>query len=93
MSKKRLEEITLEEIKRFYDGTATVYIAWLIKRVQELEDILDQDHRQEVLEGMYEENKRYREALEEIAYNETDCALDYADFAEETALKVLEGGK
>lgn len=37
------------------------------ERVQELESILEQDHRQEVLEGLYEENKRYREAVLEIA--------------------------
>ena len=91
MSKKRLEEITLEEIKRFYDGTATVYIAWLIKRVQELEDILDQDHRQEVLEGMYEENKRYREIIQDFI----DHAEDYNVTRVEkyNLRKALEGGK
>ena len=41
----------LEEIER------------LRKRVQGLEDIIYKDERQAVLEGMYEENKRYREAL------------------------------
>ena len=44
MSKEWSEEITLEEIKRFYDGTATVYIRWLIEqveRVEELEEIVD----------------------------------------------------
>ena len=39
---------------------------YLIERVQELEEIIYQDERQAILEGMYEENKRYREALEEI---------------------------
>src|SRR5699024_10553572 len=36
----------------------------LRKRVQELEDIIYQDARQIVLEGLYEQNKRYREALQ-----------------------------
>ena len=34
------------------------------KRVQKLENIIYQDERQAVLEGLYEQNKRYREALE-----------------------------
>src|SRR5690625_3751325 len=38
----------------------------LRKRVQELEDIIYKDERQAVLESVYEENKRYREALEFI---------------------------
>lgn len=33
------------------------------KRVQELEHKQYQDHSQEVLEGLYEQNKRYREAM------------------------------
>ena len=36
---------------------------YLIERVQELEDIIYQDERQAVLEGMYEQNERYREAI------------------------------
>src|SRR5699024_5612818 len=50
-----------------------------IERVQELEDILEQDARQGVLEGLYEENKRYREAIERIkeaprkAHSGSDC--------------------
>ena len=40
------------------------------KRVQKLENIIYQDERQAVLEGMYEQNKRYREALERIAYDD-----------------------
>ena len=39
---------------------------YLIERVQELEDIIYQDARQDVIEGLYEENKRYREALRKI---------------------------
>ena len=42
------------------------YIKLLQKRVQELEDIIYQDERQDVIEGLYEENKRYREALRKI---------------------------
>jgi len=36
------------------------------ERVQELEDIIYKDERQAVLESMYEQTKRYREALERI---------------------------
>src|SRR5690625_5053499 len=42
---------------------------WLIEqaeRVQDLEEIIYKDERQAVLEGLYEENRRYREALKEI---------------------------
>ena len=39
---------------------------YLIERVQELEDIIYQDARQDVIEGLYEENKRYREVLRKI---------------------------
>ena len=60
----------LEEIKENWNnvdwGIDKSDINWLIKqaeRVQELEDIIYQDARQDVIEGLYEENKRYREAL------------------------------
>jgi|SRR5699024_10243765 len=46
---------------------AEPYFNWLIEqaqRVQELEDIIYQDERQGMIEDLYEENKRYREALE-----------------------------
>lgn len=36
----------------------------LNKRVQELEDTIYRDERQAVLEGLYEQNKRYRERIE-----------------------------
>ena|SRR5699024_1338004 len=81
MSKKRLEEI-IEKVKRsdeyaekeLWEASDGIivhlhnegYINYLIERVQELEDIIYQDERQAVLEGMYEQNKRYREALVEI---------------------------
>lgn len=55
------------------------------KRIEHLNDILDQDHRQEAIESMYEENKRYREALEEILDSSTN------DIAEFLAHKALEG--
>lgn len=40
--------------------TAFYFYKQAIERVQELEDILEQDARQGVLESLYEENKRYR---------------------------------
>ena len=45
---------------------------YLIERVQELEDIIYQDARQDVIEGLYEENKRYREGIK-LAMKKTDC--------------------
>jgi|SRR5699024_2188797 len=41
-------------------------IIGLNKRVQELEDVLDQDHRQDVIEGMYEDNERLKERVQEL---------------------------
>ena len=56
-----------------YDlGTWDEPFSWLIERVQKLEDIIYQDARQNVLEGLYEENKHYREALEYIADNKIE---------------------
>lgn len=76
MSKERLEELLndlpytirhsgeLEPLKQFAREQS--------EQVQELEDIIYKDERQAVLEGMYEENKRYREALEYIADNKIE---------------------
>ena len=75
MNKERLEE--LKKMRLLYEvcfvdeyasaiDDVTADFDLLIKRVQELEDIIYQDARQGVIEGLYEENKRYREALEEI---------------------------
>jgi len=76
MSKERLEEIKAQYhlLKRNdYDlGAWDEPFSWLIEqaeRVQELEDIIYQDERQAVLEGLYEQNKRYREILEEVRQN------------------------
>ena|SRR5690625_1657030 len=79
MSKDRLEEI-IEKVKRsdeyaekgLWEASDGIivhlhnegYINYLIERVQELEEIIYQDERQALLEGMYEQNKRYRGALE-----------------------------
>ena len=62
---ERLEEIK-EQVKYLQGDFLRDDLDWLIKqaeRVQELEDIIYQDARQDVIEGLYEENKRYREAL------------------------------
>lgn len=48
---------------------------WIVEqteRVQELETIIEQDARQAVLEGLYEENKRYREQLK-LIISDTQC--------------------
>jgi len=74
MSKKRLEDAKsiLNHLKGYgiHDkGNDVEVFEWLIEqaeRVQDLEEIIYKDERQAVLEGLYEENKRYREALKEI---------------------------
>lgn len=74
MSKERLEEIK-ENWNNVDWGIDKSDINWLVEqaeRVQELEDIIYQDARQDVIEGLYEENKRYREALEYIADNKIE---------------------
>ena len=85
MSRERLEEI-IEKVKRsdeyaekgLWEASDGIivhlhnegYINYLIERVQELETVIEQDKRQSVLEGLYEQNNRYREALERIAYDD-----------------------
>ena len=109
MSEERLEEIK-QYLIHFYNAVDveedikvyifnTLKIEWLIEqaeRVQELEDIIYKDERQAVLEGMYEENKRLREALEEIKKEETvTTALSEGrvayTFSGHIARKALEG--
>ena len=79
--KERLEEIK-EEVESLRGDMSVYSIEtetsadiilddmeWLIEqseRAQELEEIIYQDERQAILEGLYEENKHYREALEFI---------------------------
>src|SRR5699024_944844 len=69
------ESIDIEDHQRFIAISDSMlndgWFKWIYRlakeqseRVQELEDIIYQDERQAVLEGMYEQNKRYREALE-----------------------------
>ena len=64
------------------------------KRVQKLENIIYQDERQAVLEGMYEQNKRFREALEFIGNhaNESEMMDDvmYTELVKEVIEKALE---
>ena len=72
---------------------------YLIERVQELEDIIYQDARQDVIEGLYEENKRYRETIKsvrsEIKYalysnKSEDVKRHYLQNAEREATEALE---
>ena len=78
MSKERMEEI--QHMIGMFDGDVEITlfghkinseyvmgeIKWLYQRVQELEDIIYQDERQAMLEGMYEQKERYRKALVQI---------------------------
>ena len=54
--------------KRYLDYKETIKSEFekQAERAQELEEIIYQDERQAILEGLYEENKHYREALEFI---------------------------
>src|SRR5690625_2402314 len=111
MSKERLEEIRqrlvlLHNAADVDDETKSyifeyLKVEWLIERVQELEDIIYQDERQVVLEGMYEQNKRYRETREIIeqvykenyvrnAFGYEDGYLDGLDTAIDIIDKALE---
>ena len=97
MSKERLEEIegkyTILPVSSKQDGfeyTEVVVedLVFLIQngfkqaeRVQELEDIIHQDERQAVLEKMYEQNKRYLEAIKEIQ-NEAKWMLKLSENGE-----------
>src|SRR5699024_520571 len=112
--KERLEEIK-EEVESLRGDMSVTSIEtetsadiilddmeWLIKqteRVQELEDIIYQDARQVVLEGLYEENKRYRETIKsvrsEIKYalysnKSEDVKRHYLQNAEREATEALE---
>ena len=62
------------------------YIHELEERVQELEDIIYQDERQAVLEGLYEQNKRYREAL----FKMDDYDIELGDMREDMQEKLLQ---
>ena len=64
----------MQDHGRFIDTLQSLYedgwFDWLYlyakeqsERVQKLEAIIEQDKRQSVLEGMYEQNERYREAI------------------------------
>ena len=59
----------------FLDGdvidVAMDVITKLIERIKELEKVIYQDARQGVIEGLYEENQRYREIIQDF--------IDYAD--------------
>ena len=59
----------------FLDGdvidVAMDVITKLIEKIKELENVIYQDARQGVIEGLYEENKRYREIIQDF--------IDYAD--------------
>lgn len=74
-----------------------------LERVQELEDIIYKDERQAVIEALYEDNQRYRQALEFYAdddkWYEVNTGSPYApDYRREieddlgkVAQKALEG--
>ena len=79
----------------FLDGdvidVAMDVITKLIERIKELEKVIYQDARQGVIEGLYEENKRYREALEEILnLRNNTYPTEYVIRAESIARKALE---
>ena len=83
----------------FLDGdvidVAMDVITKLIERIKELENNIYQDARQGVIEGLYEENKRYRDALEFYANKKTykyykESYIDLLKDGGHTARKALE---
>ena len=85
--KERLEEIkektsSIAEPMLYIDWYDTKWLIKQAERVQELEDIIYQDARQDVLEGLYEENKRYQDLLKAITgLMETDAEIYLTDKA------------
>lgn len=83
MSQKELENIykrlenTIIKLGRQNGKTQAVkdliYLFEQVKRVEELEDFIYQDARQGVLEGLYEENKRYQEVIKVVEKYANDC--------------------
>lgn len=77
MSKERLEEME-ELLNEYYENIDDPFastdnamaivdkVGYFVKRVQELEEIIGTGNRREAFIKVYEQNKRYREALEKI---------------------------
>src|SRR5699024_2814647 len=95
----------MQDHGRFIDTLQSLYedgwFKWIYRlakeqaeRVQELEEIIYQDERQAVLEGIYEQNKRYREALEFIGNHENESEMMddvmYTELVKEVIEKALE---
>lgn len=94
--KERLEIIKDKQMQMH--ALSSFDVNWLIKqaeRVQELANIIEQDHRQEVIEGIYIENKCYREALEYISKIEQPDGgyVSRVEVAVEAATKALKSDK
>ena len=102
MSRERLEEIegkhstiTITSKQDGFEYTEVIVedLVFLIQngyrqaeRVQELETVIEQDKRQSVLEGLYEQNKRYREAL----FKMDDYDIELGDMREDMQEKLLQ---
>ena len=93
--KERLEEIkektsSIAEPMLYIDWYDTKWLIKQAERVQELEDIIYQDARQGMIEDLYEENKRYREAQEKLEQVYKENYVRYADCYEDGYLDGLE---
>ena len=85
--------------KRYLDYKETIKSEFekQAERAQELEEIIYQDERQAILEGLYEENKHYRDALEFYANKKTykyykESYIDLLKDGGHTAREALESG-
>jgi|SRR5690625_843903 len=87
----------MQDHGRFIDTLQSLYedgwFGWLYlyakeqsELVQKLEAIIEQDERQAVLEGLYEQNKRYREAL----FKMDDYDIELGDMREDMQEKLLQ---
>src|SRR5699024_5109121 len=91
------ESIDIEDHQRFIAISDSMlndgWFKWIYlyakeqaERVQELETVIEQDKRQSVLEGLYEQNKRYREAL----FKMDDYDIELGDMREDMQEKLLQ---
>lgn len=63
---KHLKKIVNKDDNLTITSRFAKYLIKQAERVQELDDIIEQDHRQEVLESMYDDNQRLKKRVREL---------------------------
>src|SRR5690625_4608645 len=99
MEVMRMSKEIMKEIEGNWNYERCVkpeHVDFLIKRVQELEElnsmrIKDIDFTNETLGKARKQNERYREAFGRITQSEIEDARKFSDFAEQIAWRALEG--